>query len=103
MLVVLPPVRNQGLSASIRQDSWRMPEAAKTIPGTTVASISFRSLHLGELSSYPQTSPPCISLEVPNKCFAGVFPNRSLTTSLKITLLLSGMHFVKFSTYVDAF
>ena len=103
MLVVLPPVRSQGLSAGLRHDACRLPEAATTIPGTAVSSISFRSFHLGELSSYPQTSPPCISLEVPMKCFAGVFPNRSLTTSLKITLLLSGMHFVKFSTYVDAF
>ena len=103
LLVVLPPVRSQGLSAGRGHDVWRLPEAATTIPGTAVSSISFRSFHLGELSSYPQTSPPCISLEVPKKCFAGVFPNRSLTTSLKITLLLSGMHFVKLSTYVDAF
>ena len=102
LLVVLPPVRSQGLSAGLSHDSWRMPEAATTIPGTAVSSISFQYFHLGELSSYPQTSPPCISLEVPNKYFAGVFPNRSLT-SLKITLLLSGMHFVKVSTYVDAF
>ena len=99
MLVVLPPVRSQGLSAGLSHDAWRLPEAATTIPGTAVSSISFRSFHLGELSSYPQTSPPCISLEVPKKLFAGIFPNRALTTSLKITLLLSGMHFVKFSTY----
>ena len=103
VLVVLPPARNQGLSAGLSHDSWRLPEAGTTIPGTAVSSISFRSFHLGELSSYPQTLTPRISLEVPKKCFAGVFPNRSLTTSLKITLLLSGRHFVKFSTYVDAF
>ena len=103
MLVVLPPVRSRGLSAGLRHDSWTLPDAAKTVPGTAVSSISFLSFHLGELSSYPQTSPPCISLEVPKKCFASVFPNCSLTTSLKITLLLSGMPFVKFSTYVDAF
>ena len=39
----------------------------------------------------------------PRNAVRGVFPSRSLTNSLKITLLLSGMHFVKFSTYVDAF
>ena len=33
----------------------------------------------------------------------GCLPNRSWTQSLKITLIMSGMHFVKFSTYVDAF
>ena len=33
----------------------------------------------------------------------GCFPNRSWTQSLKITLIMSGMHFVKLSTYVDAF
>ena len=103
MLVVLPPVRSQGLSAGLSHDAWRLPEAATTMPGTAVSSISFRSFQLGELSSSPETSPPGISLEVPKKCFADVFPNRSLTTPLKITLLLSGMHFVKFSTYVDAF
>ena len=103
MLVVLPSVRSQGLSTGLSHDQWRLPEAAKTIPGTAVSSISFRSFHLGDLSLYLQTSSPCISLEVPKKCFAGVFPNRSLTTSLNITLFLSGMPFVEFSTYVDAF
>ena len=56
VLVVLPPARSQGLSAGLSHDAWRLPEAAKTIPGTTVTGISFRSFHLGELSSYPQTS-----------------------------------------------
>ena len=37
------------------------------------------------------------------KCFAGVSHNRSLIKSMKITLLLSGMQFVEFSTSVDAF
>ena len=83
MLVVLPPVRSQGLSAGLSHDAWRLPEAATTISGTAVSSISLRSFHLGELSSYPQTSPPCISLEVPKKCFAGDFPNRSLTTFIE--------------------
>ena len=68
--------------------------------GTTVSRI--RSFHLGELSSYPQTLTPCISLEVPKKCFAGVSPNSSLTPSLKITLFLSGMQFVECSASVDA-
>ena len=95
MLVVLPPVRSQGLSVGLSHDSCRLPEAAKTIPGTAVSSITFRSVHLEELSSYPQTSTPCISLKVPKKCFAGIFPTRSLTKSLKITLLLSGMHLEK--------
>ena len=103
MLVVLPPARSQGPVVGLSHDSWRLPEAAKTIPGTAVSSITFRSFHLGELSSYPHTSTPCISLEVPKKCFAGIFPTRSLTKSLKITLLLSGVHLVKFSTDVDAF
>ena len=73
VLVVLQPARGQGLSAGLRHDSWRLPEAAKTIPGTAVSSISFRSFHLGEPSSYPQMSTPCISLEVPKKLIAGVF------------------------------
>ena len=37
------------------------------------------------------------------KCFAGVSHNRSLIKSMKITLLLSGMQLVEFSTSVDAF
>ena len=73
MLVVLPPVRSQGLSAGLSHDAWRLTEAATTIPGTAVSSISFRSFHLGELTSYHHTSPPCISLEVPKKRFVGVF------------------------------
>ena len=100
LLVVPQPPRSLGLSTCLRHDSRRLLEAAKTIPGATVSSI--RSFHLGELSSYPQTSTPCISLEVPRKCFAGVSPNSSLTTSLKYTLLLSGMQFVECSASVDA-
>ena len=36
------------------------------------------------------------------KCFADVSHNRSLIKSMEITLLLSGMKFVEFSTSVDA-
>ena len=100
LLVVPQPARSLGLSTGLRHDSWRLLGATKTIPGTTVSSI--RSFHLGELSSYPQTSTPCISLEVPKKCFAGVSPNSSLTTALKITLFLSGIQFVECSASVDA-
>ena len=96
LLVVPQPALSLGLSTGLPHDSWRLLEGAKTIPdrySTTVSSI--RSFHFGELSSYPQTSTPSISLEVPKKCVAGVSPNSSLTTSLKITLLLSGMQFVE--------
>ena len=37
------------------------------------------------------------------KCVAGVSPNCSLINSMKISLLLSGMQFVEFSTYCDEF
>ena len=102
LLVVLQPARSLGLSTSLRHDSWRLLESAKTVPGTAVSSISCRSFHLGELSSYPQTSTTCISLEAPKKCFAGVSPNSSLTKSLNITLLLSWMLFLECSASVDS-
>ena len=71
----------------------RRSEAAKTIPQCQVSA------------SNPYI---CDSfLHIPKRrhlaCFAGVSPNCSLIKSLKITLLLSGMQFVEFSTSVDAF
>ena len=66
-------------------------------------SVKYQLLILSVVRAFviSHTSTPCISLEVPR--IAGVSHNRSLIKSMKITLLLSGMHFVEFSTAVDAF
>ena len=94
-----------GGTADFPQESRLMDTARSCQNNNRYRSVKYQRsiLSLGRAYSCPQTSTPCISLEFPNKCFAGVFPSRSLTKSLKITLLLSGMHFVKFSTYVDGF
>ena len=106
VLVVLPPVRSQGLSFR-RSESRRMDTARSCHNNTQYRSVKYQlPIILPGRAFFIYSNFATflsLDLEVPKKCFAGVFPNRSLTTSLKITLLLSGMHFVKFSTYVDGF
>ena len=86
--------------ACLRHESRRLPEAAKTIHQCQVSASnpficeSFRHIPYVDTLHFLRGS---------HKCFAGVSRNRSLINSMKITLLLSGMQFVEFSTSVDAF
>ena len=77
-----------------------LPEAAKTIHQCQVSASnpficeSFRDIPYVDTLHFLRGS---------QKYFAGVSHDRSLIKSMKITLLLSGMQFVEFSTSVDAF
>ena len=99
-MVVLQPAGGGGLSACLRHESRRLPEAAKTIHQCQVSASnpficeSFHHIPYLDTLHFLRGS---------QKCFAGVSHNRSLIKSMKITLLLSGMQFVEFSTSVDAF
>ena len=99
-MVVLQPAGGGGLSACLRHESRRLAEPAKTIHQFKVSAYnpficeSFRHIPYVDTLHFLRGS---------QKCFAGVSHNRSLIKSMKITLLLSGMQFVEFSTSVDAF
>ena len=63
-------------SRNFRRSTARLMETARSRQNNArYRSVKYqlRSFHLGEPSSYPQMSTPSISLEVPKKCFAGVF------------------------------
>ena len=99
-MVVLQPAGGGGLSECLRHESRRVPEAAKAIHQCQVSASnpficeSFRHIPYVDTLHFLRGS---------QTCFAGVSHNRSLIKSMKITLLLSGMQFVEFSTSVDAF
>ena len=99
-MVVLQPAGGGGLSACLRHDSRRLPEAANTIHQCQISTSnpfireSFRHIPYVDTLHFLRGS---------QKYFAGVYHNRSLIKSVKITLILSGMQFVEFSTSVDAF
>ncbi len=101
VLVVLQPARGGGISACLRHESRRLPAAAKTIH----VSVKYQLTILSFVRAFIII--PYIDtlhfLRGSQKCFAGVSHNRSLIKSMKITLLLSGMQFIEFSTSVDAF
>ena len=98
--MVLQPTRGGGLSACLRHESRRQPEAARTIHQCQVSAsnpfICESFLHIPNVDTLHL-------LRGSQKCFAGVSHNRSLLKSMKITLLLYGIKFVEFSTSVDAF
>ena len=100
VMVVLQPAGGGGLSACLRHESRRLPEAAKTIHQCQVSASNPFICESFHHIPYVNT---LHFLRGSQNCFAGVSHNRSLIKSMKITLLLSGMQFVEFSTSVDAF